>query len=209
MSNLQVIEHPLVNHYVGILRNKDVKASAYAEALDFLSRFLLVEMTRDLKTKNKEVQGHLGATSVSCVSEKVTVISVFRAGEGMLPCFQKMIPGARVGHIGLHHDRLEGKTEEYFHKFPNNIAGEKIFIVDPVIATANTIISILDRIKSYEVGPIALAMIAVSKQGVKRVFEKHKDVKIVCCTLDEELDGQGYLKPGIGDPADCLYDGNE
>lgn len=206
MSNLQVIEHPLVSHYVGVMRDKKTSSHDYAEALKFLSQFLLVEMTRNLKTRPVEVEGHLGEVKVRQVSEKITVISVYRAGEGMLPSFQSVIPGARAGHIGLHHDRFEGKTEEYFHKFPTNIAGEKIIIVDPVIATANTIISIIDRIKSYEVGPIEMAMVAVSKVGVDRVFEKHKDVKIVCCVIDEEIDSHGYLRPGIGDPADCLYD---
>lgn len=206
MSNLQVIEHPLVSHYVGIMRNKDTSSHEYAEALRFLSQFLLVEMTRDLKTRPVDAEGYLGPVSIRQVSEKVNVISVYRAGEGMLPSFQNIIPGARAGHIGLHHDRFEGKTKEYFHKFPKNIAGEKVIIVDPVIATANTIISILDRIKAYEVGQIQMAMVAVSKIGVDRVFEKHKDVKIVCCVIDEEIDSHGYLKPGIGDPADCLYD---
>lgn len=206
MSNLQVIEHPLVSHYVGIMRDKKTSSKAYAKALGILSQFLAVEMTRKLKTKPIDVEGYLGETKTRQMAEKVTVISVYRAGEGMLPSFLKIIPGARAGHIGLHHDRFEGKTEEYFHKFPTNIAGERIIIVDPVIATANTINSILDRVKSYEVGPIEMAMVAVSSVGVQRVFEKHKDVNIVCCALDEELDTNGYLKPGIGDPADCLFD---
>ncbi|MFK8138141.1 MAG: uracil phosphoribosyltransferase [Bdellovibrionales bacterium] len=209
MNRIHLIQHPIVTHHLSRMRDQSSSGQQYRNSLEVLSYFLAVEISKTMRLSKSSIETHFGDRNLPLLSEELNLVSVLRAGEGMLRSFLNFLPKVSIGHIGVHHDHLEKTTVEYYHKLPSKIEGKKVVIVDPVIATGNTMIQILNRIKSYEVGPISLAMIACSKEGSDKILLAHPDISIYTCSYDEdELNSEGFLVPGIGDPGDRVFDTN-
>jgi len=205
MSHLHVIQHPLFQHKLGILRNRNTSSYEFRTVFSELSGLLAYEATKDLALKDDPIETPLEKTVVRRVAEEVVIACILRAGEGMLDGFLRAIPFAQVGHIGIYRDKNMENTVEYYFKMPKEVRGKKIFLLDPLLATGDTALAALDRLKQYQVGPIKLITIFSSEVGLNKVRAEHPDVEIFTCSVERELDDHGYLRPGVGDAGDRLF----
>jgi len=204
-SKLNVIKHPIFEHKLAILRNKNSSSFEFRQVFSELSGMLAYECTRDLKLKQHEIETPLEKTKVQSVGEDVVVACILRAGEGMLDGFLKALPFAQVGHIGIYRDKNLNNTVEYYFKLPQDVKGKKIFLLDPLLATGDTALAALERLKQYQVGPIKLVTLLTSQIGIDKVQAEHPDVEIFTLSVERALNDKGYLLPGVGDAGDRLY----
>ncbi|MCB0407278.1 MAG: uracil phosphoribosyltransferase [Bdellovibrionales bacterium] len=205
MKNLNLIEHPLLLHKVGFLRDKNTKSSEFRSIIKELSRYLAYEATKDYELTTADVETPWENTTVQRIATPPIVVSIMRAGNGMLDSLLTTLPFAQAGHIGIYRDKFIKNTVEYYFKLPENCKGKPILLADPLLATGDTIIASIDRLKQYEVGEIRCLCILVSKQGLSDLYEAHPDVKVYAISVERELNEMGYLLPGLGDAGDRLY----
>jgi uracil phosphoribosyltransferase len=204
--NLQVLDHPLLKHKLGYLRDKNTSSSEFRELVKEISRILAFEVMRDWKElKTVDIETPLAKTKVERIQNAPVVVSIMRAGNGMLDAVLSMIPFASTGFIGIYRDKFIHSTVEYYFKMPVDIQGKQAILCDPLVATADTAIAAIERLKSYEVGEIRILSILISEFAVKRVQETHPDVKILTLNVEKEMNENGYLLPGLGDAGDRLY----
>jgi uracil phosphoribosyltransferase len=204
--NLQVLDHPLLKHKLGYLRDKNTSSSEFRELVKEISRILAFEVMRDWKElKTVDIETPLAKTKVERIQNVPVVVSIMRAGNGMLDAVLSMIPFASTGFIGIYRDKFIHSTVEYYFKMPADIQGKQAILCDPLVATADTAIAAIERLKSYEVGEIRILSILISEFAVKRVQEAHPDVKILTLSVEKEMNENGYLLPGLGDAGDRLY----
>lgn len=204
-SGCTVLNHPLLQHDLTKLRDVSTTPVEFRHVMEQLSSLLAYEMTRDLELSPCEVQTPLERTMGSSVSDDLVIVSILRAGNGMLEGLLKMLPFSRVGHIGIYRDKFIGNTVEYYFRLPDKVAGKKILLADPLIATGDTALAAIDRLKEYEVGHIRFVSILASPQGVAKLKEHHPDVEIYTLSMERELTEKGYILPGLGDAGDRLY----
>lgn len=205
MKKLHIVDHPILKHKLGILRQADTSSFFFRQILREISNMLAYEATKDLKVSDEKVSTPMEDTTVQRVSEEVTVASILRAGEGMLNGFLDVLPFARVGHIGIYRDKHMNNTIEYYFRLPNNCEGRRVFLLDPLLATGDTALAALDRLKEYQVGPIRLVCVLAAAIGIEKIQEAHPDVEIYTLNIERELDKNGYLLPGIGDAGDRIF----
>lgn len=205
MKNVHLIEHPIIAHKLGMLRNKHATPHDFRQLFNELGQILAYESTRDLKLVNAEVETPLMKARVQRIGEQVVVASVLRAAEGMLPAFMQMLPFAQFGHIGIYRDKFMNQTVEYYFKLPHEVEGRRVLLVDPLLATGDTCLAALDRLRQYRVGPVKVITILSSKLGLSKVLEAHPDVEIFTLSIEKDLDERGYLLPGLGDAGDRLF----
>jgi uracil phosphoribosyltransferase len=204
--NLQVLDHPLLKHKLGYLRDKNTSSSEFRELVKEISRILAFEVMRDWKElKTVDIETPLSKTKVERIQNVPVVVSIMRAGNGMLDAVLSMIPFASTGFIGIYRDKFIHSTVEYYFKMPADIQGKQAILCDPLVATADTAIAAIERLKSYEVGEIRILSILISEFAVKRLQEAHPDVKILTLSVEKEMNENGYLLPGLGDAGDRLY----
>jgi uracil phosphoribosyltransferase len=204
--NLQVLDHPLLKHKLGYLRDKNTSSSEFRELVKEISRILAFEVMRDWKElKTVDIETPLAKTKVERIQNVPVVVSIMRAGNGMLDAVLSMIPFASTGFIGIYRDKFIHSTVEYYFKMPVDIQGKQAILCDPLVATADTAIAAIERLKSYEVGEIRILSILISEFAVKRLQEAHPDVKILTLSVEKEMNENGYLLPGLGDAGDRLY----
>lgn len=200
------VEHPLLKHKLGYLRDKRTESNDFRELVKEISRILAYEVMRDWKEfDHVEIETPIAKTKIDRIINPPIVASVMRAGNGMLDAVLSMLPFASVGHIGIYRDKFIHTTVEYYIKMPLNCKGKTVLLCDPLLATGDTMIASLDRLKNYEVGKIKILCILASDVGLKRVQEFHPDVDIYYLNIEKELNEQGYLVPGLGDAGDRLY----
>jgi uracil phosphoribosyltransferase len=205
-ANLQVLDHPLLKHKLGYLRDKSTSSSEFRELVKEISRILAFEVMRDWKElKTVDIETPLAKTKVERIQNVPVVVSIMRAGNGMLDAVLSMIPFASTGFIGIYRDKFIHSTVEYYFKMPGDIQGKQAILCDPLVATADTAIAAIERLKSYEVGEIRILSILISEFAVKRLQEAHPDVKILTLSVEKEMNENGYLLPGLGDAGDRLY----
>ena len=205
-KNLQVLDHPLLKHKLGYLRDKNTSSSEFRELVKEISRMLAFEVMRDWKElKSVEIETPLARTTVDRIQNVPVVVSIMRAGNGMLDAVLSMIPFASTGFIGIYRDKFIHSTVEYYFKMPSDIRGKQAILCDPLVATADTAIAAIERLKSYEVDEIRILSILISDFAVKRLHEAHPDVKILTLSVEKEMNENGYLLPGLGDAGDRLY----
>lgn len=206
MKNVTVIEHPLLRHKLGYLRDRNTNSHEFREIVKEISKILAYEAMRGWsKLEVVPVETPIAKTKTERIINPPVVVSVMRAGNGMLDAVLSMIPIASAGYIGIYRDKFIKNTVEYYFKMPENVKGREILVCDPLIATADTMIAAIDRLKQYEVGKIKVLSILASRYGLEKVLSFHPDIEIYTINIEEEMNELGYLVPGLGDAGDRLF----
>ena len=201
----RILNHPILQHNLTKLRNKETSPVDFRRVMDQLSALLAYEITRDIGVSNESVQTPLEKTESPVVSDDIVIVSIMRAGNGMLEGLLRMLPFSRVGHIGIYRDKFIGNTVEYYFRLPDEVKGRKILLADPLIATGDTAVASIDRLKEYGVGSIRFVSLLASPQGLAHLYEHHPDVEVYTLSVERELTPDGYILPGLGDAGDRLY----
>lgn len=205
-KNLKLLQHPLLQHKLGILRNKNTSSSDFRDITKEISRILAYEAMADwTEMETHPCETPIASTEVKRIKNAPMVIAVMRAGNPMLDGVLSMIPFAPAGHIGIYRDKFIENTVEYYFKIPEDHEGRQVYLCEPLIATADTAIAAIDRLKSYEVGKIKILSILVSEIGLNKLQEFHPDVSVMALAVEPGLTEAGYLIPGLGDAGDRLY----
>jgi uracil phosphoribosyltransferase len=205
-KNLIELKHPLMLHKLGHLRDKNTNSADFRNLMTEISKLLAYEAMRDWKELDVvNVETPLAPTKVERIINPPCAVAILRAGNGMLDGVLSMIPIASAGHIGIYRDKFIQNTVEYYFKLPAQVKGRAILLCDPLIATADTMIAAIDRLKSYHVGPIKVLSVLVSEHALMRLEHFHPDVKIYALNVEKEMMDNGYLVPGLGDAGDRLY----
>jgi uracil phosphoribosyltransferase len=205
VKNVHVIEHPILLHKLAILRNKETKPHEFRQVFNELGSILAYESTRDLRLVKDTIHTPMQQATVHRIGEQLTVACVLRAAEGMLPAFMQMLPFAHFGHIGIYRDKAMEQTVEYYFKLPQSVEGHRVILLDPLLATGDTCLAALDRLKQYNVGKVKVVTILSAQVGIEKVLEAHPDVEIFTLSIEKGLDARGYLLPGLGDAGDRLF----
>ncbi len=205
MKNLNIIQHPLVQHKLGHLRDKNTQTPDFRLLIKELSILLAYEATRDLELVDQDIETPVAPTVVKKTSERPVLISIMRAGNGMLDALLEILPNCSAGHVGIYRDKFINNTVEYYFKIPEQSKGKMVLLLDPLLATGDTIIASIDRLKQYEVGKIKIINIIALEKGAHRVLHFHPDVEIYTAACDKEMNEKGYLIPGVGDAGDRLF----
>jgi uracil phosphoribosyltransferase len=205
-GKVTVIDHPLLKHKLGYLRDKNTGSSEFRELMKEISRILAHEVMRDWSEMREVlVETPIAPTKVERISNAPVVVSIMRAGNGMLDAVLSMIPFASAGFIGIYRDKFVNNTVEYYFKMPADIKGKMAILCDPLVSTADTMIAAIDRLKSYEVKKIRILSILCSEFALEKIHHFHPDVDILTLNIEKEINSLGYLVPGLGDAGDRLY----
>lgn len=206
MSKVTTIDHPLVQHKLSLLRDKDTGSKAFRELVYELAMLMAYEVTRDLELKTIEIETPICRTTVQTLAnEKIAVIPILRAGLGMADGIMSLIPNAKVGHIGLYRNPDTLMPTGYYCKLPQDIAERETIIVDPMLATGNSGIEAIHILKENNVGSIRFVSLIAAPEGIAAMQAAHPDVDIYVAHIDEKLNEHGYIVPGLGDAGDRLF----
>ena len=206
MSKVITIDHPLVQHKLSLLRDKDTGSKAFRELVYELAMLMAYEVTRDLELKTIEIETPICKTTVQTLAnEKIAVIPILRAGLGMADGIMSLIPNAKVGHIGLYRNPDTLMPTGYYCKLPQDIAERETIIVDPMLATGNSGIEAIHILKQNNVGSIRFVSLIAAPEGIAAMQAAHPDVDIYVAHIDEKLNEHGYIVPGLGDAGDRLF----
>lgn len=206
MEKVKVIDHPLLKHKLGYLRDKDTYSHEFREIVKEISKILVYEAMRDWKhLEPVPIETPIAKTVAERIMNPPVVVSIMRAGNGMLDAVLSMIPRASTGFIGIYRDKFIHNTVEYYFKMPQDVQNKEIILCDPLIATADTIVAAIDRLKNYGVGKIKVLCILASRTGLERILHFHPDVEIYTLNIEGEINEMGYLVPGLGDAGDRLF----
>jgi uracil phosphoribosyltransferase len=204
--SVHVIDHPLVQHKLTLLRQKERSTNSFRALLSEISMLLAYELTRDLPLVYEEIETPLAKMQAPLLEgKKVVLINILRAGTGMVEGMLQILPSARVGHVGLYRDPETLGAVEYYCKLPREIAGRDVIIVDPMLATGNSAIAAVDRLKPTNPRSIKFACMLAAPEGIQNFHESHPTVPIFAAAIDERLDEHGYILPGLGDAGDRLF----
>lgn len=205
-EKIKVIDHPLLKHKLGYLRDKNTYSQDFREIVKEISKVLIYEAMRDWKhLESIAIETPLAKTQAERIMQPPVVVSIMRAGNGMLDAALSMIPFASTGFIGIYRDKFIRNTVEYYFKMPEDIKGRDVLLCDPLIATADTMIAAVDRLKNYGAGPIKVISILASQSGLERMHHYHPDVEVYTVNIETEMNEMGYLVPGLGDAGDRLF----
>jgi len=205
-KNLTVLSHPLLKHKLGYLRDKNTTSPEFRELVKEISRILAHEVMRDWEDMRVvDIETPMARTQVERIANAPVVVSIMRAGNGMLDAILSMIPFASTGFIGIYRDKFIHSTVEYYFKMPADIQGRQAILCDPLVATADTMVAAIERLKSYNVGRIKVLTILISDHAAQLIEELHPDVEIFTLNVEKEMNEHGYLIPGLGDAGDRLY----
>ncbi|MGN0444280.1 MAG: uracil phosphoribosyltransferase [Acutalibacteraceae bacterium] len=206
MSKVTIFEHPLIQHKLTIMRDKNTSSKDFRELVSEIAMLMCYELTRDLPTKEIEVETPICKTmSKTLAGKKLAVVPILRAGLGMVDGVIKMIPSARVGHIGLYRDETTFKPVEYYCKLPKDIAEREVIVVDPMLATGGSAIDAITQIKLRGPKSIKFMGLIAAPEGIEALQKAHPDVDIYCAALDEKLNENCYIIPGLGDAGDRIF----
>ena len=206
MENVTVIDHPLVQHKLSLMRRRGTPTSEFRVLLREISHLLGYEVTRDLALETRTIETPLTETRSAFLSgKKLALISILRAGNGLLEGMLDLLPSARVGHIGLYRDPDTLVAVEYYFKVPEGLPERPVIMLDPMLATANSAIAAVERIKEVGARDIKMVCLLAAPEGIRAFNTAHPDVPIFTAAIDERLDHHGYIVPGLGDAGDRLY----
>ena len=205
-ENVHILDHPLLQHKLTILRNENTSTKDFRELVSEISMLMTYEATRDLPLEDVEVRTPVAAGTFKTISgKKLAIVPILRAGLGMVDGVLKMIPAARVGHIGLFRDPETLEPVKYYCKMPADIAERDVIIVDPMLATGGSASAAIDFMKEYGCKHIKLMDVLAAPEGIARVQKDHPDVEIYVAALDDHLNDHGYIVPGLGDAGDRIF----
>ena len=206
MAIAHVVDHPLIQHKLSVLRCKDTSVKEFRELVGEISALMFYEASRDLPLEEVEVETPLCvAKCKQLAGKKLAVIPILRAGLGMVDTIVDLVPSAKVGHIGLYRDPVTHKPVEYYCKLPEDIGNRRVFLVDPMLATGGSAIAALDFLKRHGCKNITMMNIIGCPEGVKAVTEAHPDVELYVASIDERLNEHDYILPGLGDAGDRIF----
>lgn len=206
MRNLHLIDHPLVQHKLTLMRRKDASTNTFRTLLNELSSLMAYEVMRDMALQDIEVQTPLETMTGRVIDgKKLVFVSILRAGNGILEGMLSMVPSARIGHIGLYRDPQTLQPVEYYFKMPQDMAERDVIVVDPMLATGNSAIAAINRIKQLNPKSIKFVCLLTCPEGVTALQQAHPEVQIYTAALDRQLNEHGYILPGLGDAGDRIY----
>ena len=206
MQKIVVMDHPLIQHKVGLIRKKETGSKEFRELIGEIARYMCYEATRDLKLTDIEIETPICRTTVKELSgKKLAVVPILRAGLGMVEGMLAMIPAAKVGHIGLYRDPETLKPVEYYCKLPADSNEREVFVVDPMLATGGSAVAAIQMLKDKGVKNIRFLCIIAAPEGVEAMKKAHPDVDIYIGALDQHLNEHGYIVPGLGDAGDRIF----
>ncbi|WP_368489539.1 uracil phosphoribosyltransferase [Clostridium sp. BJN0013] len=206
MSKVIQITHPLILHKLALIRDQHTGSKDFRELVEEVAMLMAYEVTRNLQTEEVEIETPICKTTCKMLSgKKVAVVPILRAGLGMVGGMLKLIPAAKVGHIGLYRDETTLKPVEYFCKLPQDIGEREVIVTDPMLATGGSAIDAITMLKQKGAKNIRLMCLIAAEDGIKSVTEVHPDVDIYTAAIDKELNKNGYIVPGLGDAGDRLY----
>ena len=205
-EKVHVVNHPLLVHKLTILRDKDTSTKDFRELVSEIGMLLTYEATRDLPLAQKVVETPICQTMAPTLKgKKFAVVPILRAGLGLVEGVLRMVPSARVGHIGLYRDEETLEPVKYFCKMPKDIAERDVLIVDPMLATGGSAAAAIGFMKEYGCTNIKLMVLLAAPEGIERIQKEHRDVDIYCGSVDEKLNEKGYIVPGLGDAGDRIF----
>ncbi len=206
MPQLIVVDHPLVQHKLTLMRQRHTATADFRRLVREVALLLGYEITRDLPLETIGIETPLEPMQASTLSgKKLCLVSILRAGNGLLDGMLDLVPSARVGHIGLYRDPATLQPVEYYYKVPEDLAERPVIVVDPMLATANSAVAAVDRIRRDGATDVKLACLLAAPEGVRRFHEAHPDVPIFTAAVDRGLNDHGYILPGLGDAGDRIY----
>jgi len=205
-DNVHLIDHPLVQHKLTLMRRKEASTNSFRRLLNELSMLMAYEVTRDMPMQEIEIETPLEATTGKVIDgKKLVLVSILRAGNGILEGMLSVVPGARVGHIGLYRDPKTLTAVEYYFKMPGEMQDRDIIVVDPMLATGNSAIAAVERMKEMAPKSIKFVCLLACPEGIKALQTAHPDVPIYTAAIDRELNSHGYILPGLGDAGDRIF----
>jgi uracil phosphoribosyltransferase len=199
------IKHPLIEHKLSNLRNKDTDTKLFRESLNEIAGLMTYEATKDLEVKEVETETPLQKTITKVLSQPVTLVPILRAGLGMVEGILQFVPTAKVGHLGVYRNEETLEPVYYYAKMPSNVAESKVLVVDPMLATGGSVNYTIDYLKNAGVTNISFLCIIAAPEGIAKVVEKHPDVDIYTACIDEGLNEHAYIYPGLGDAGDRIF----
>lgn len=206
-AEVTVIQHPLVQHKLTLMRRAQTSTAKFRQLLREISMLLAYEVTRDLPLKLEPIETPLAPMQAPILApdKKMVVVSIMRAGQGILDGILELIPSARVGHIGLYRDPNTLVVIEYYFKVPHDIEERDMLVVDPMLATGNSAVAAVHRLKQTKPRSIKFVCLLAAPEGIEHFHSEHPDVPIYTAAIDEKLDSHGYIIPGVGDAGDRLF----
>ena len=206
MSKVHVFDHPLIQHKLSIMRNKDTGCKEFRELLDEISMLMVYEVTRDLPVEEVTIETPIMSAKFNMLAGKpIGIIPILRAGLGMVDGIMQLIPNAKVGHVGLYRDPQTLEPVEYYCKLPEDAEHRELFVLDPMLATGGSAAAAIGFLKQRGCNNIRLINLIAAPEGIERVQKEHPDVDIYVTALDEKLKDHGYIIPGLGDAGDRLF----
>lgn len=203
---VHVVRHPLVQHKLSLMRRKHTSTSQFRQLLEEISMLLAYEVTRDFPVQLERIETPLMEMDAPMMEgKKLVVISILRAGDGILNGILKVVPSARIGHIGLYRDHETLQAVQYYFKVPQDLEDRDVLIVDPMLATGNSAAAAVTRIKERKPKSIKFVCLLAAPEGIEAFHKAHPDVQIWCAAVDEKLNEKGYILPGLGDAGDRLF----
>ncbi|HHX52470.1 MAG TPA: uracil phosphoribosyltransferase [Erysipelothrix sp.] len=202
---LTVIDHPLITHKLTQMRKEDTGTKDFRQNLDEIAGLMAYEITRDLPVEEVTIMTPVSECKTVQLAKEVVLVPILRAGLGMVDGIRSLIPTAKVGHVGLYRDEETLMPHEYFAKFPSNMPESVVMVLDPMLATGGSAEAAITLLKQRGATQIKLVCLVAAPEGVKVIQEAHPDVGIYLAALDEKLDEQGYIVPGLGDAGDRIY----
>ncbi|GHC74697.1 uracil phosphoribosyltransferase [Limoniibacter endophyticus] len=206
MQGVNVVDHPLVQHKLSIMRDKNLSTASFRRLLKEISLLLGYEVTRDLELTTKEIETPLEKMQAPTIEgKKLVFASVLRAGNGLVEGLLDLVPAARVAHVGLYRDHETLQAVEYFFKAPSDLENRLVIVVDPMLATANSAIAAIQMLKDRGATNLRFLCLLAAPEGISNLRRAHPDVEIYTASIDRQLNEKGYIVPGIGDAGDRIY----
>ena len=205
-DNVTLVDHPLVQHKLALMRRKETRTAEFRQLLREIALLLGYEVTRDLPLTSEEIETPLTKmTAPRLEGKKMVLVSILRAGNGLLEGMLELMPSARVGHIGLYRDPETLVAVEYYFKVPRDLSDRLVIVVDPMLATGNSAVAAVGRLKEEGANNIKFVCLLAAPEGIQAFSEAHPDVHIFTAAIDDHLNDHGYIVPGLGDAGDRLY----
>ena len=206
MRDVHLIDHPLVQHKLTLMRRKDASTNSFRRLLNELAMLMTYEVTRDMPLHEVDIETPLEPMKARAIDgKKLVFVSILRAGTGILDGMLGVVPGARVGHIGLYRDPKTLGAFEYFFKMPHGMSERDVIVVDPMLATGNSAIAAVDRIKELRPRSIKFVCLLTCPEGLRAFHDVHPDVAVFTAAIDRQLNDHGYILPGLGDAGDRMF----